>query len=254
MMTIKNRLKVLVTKPEGQTEALCKLIVAAGGEAIAFPVMIIEPLATKHWQLVPCYDCDMMIFISQHAVLHFVAGASKLPSNAIQLVAMGQATADTMRQLGLSPDIISPYPAGSSSLLSMSALRDVTYHTIVIVRGVGGRELLAETLTQRGATVYYLEVYQRQIAKPSATAIAQAITADCIVITSINGLDNLSALLKDDTIKQKPLIVVSERIKQYAKTCGFSHILVANDASNFAIMQQIEILGDSQWKKMKAIS
>jgi len=40
-------------------------------------------------------------------------------------------------------------------------MHDVANMKIAIFRGVGGRELMAKTLTARGASVYFAECYQR---------------------------------------------------------------------------------------------
>ena len=232
-----NGLKVLVTRPEHQAENLCDLIVAQGGEVIAFPVISIKPIAVEDNA---ASNCEMIIFVSRNAVSYFVDGSREQPCDSIQCVAIGAGTAKRMIECGLRVDIQAPSPAGSESLLAMSEFQDVSGTDIVIVRGQGGRELLADTLTARGASVQYLEVYQRQITSPNNDKIEQAKQVDCSIVTSVAGLDNLCQLIKGDTLKNKRLIVISERIKQRALELGFQKIYVADDASDNAIVQKIE--------------
>ena len=241
-----NSLKVLVTRPEQQAQSLCKAILAAGGQAMAFPVTTIKPIPAQNWNTLSLTGYDIMIFVSQHAAFYFATGLHIALADTIKLIAIGTGTAAAMRRAGLIASIISPDPASSESLLTVPALHDVADKKIVIVRGQGGREILAHKLAQRGANIHYIEVYQRQIAKPSKIDIEQAKKTDCAIITSTYGLDNLCTLIKDHHLKNKWLIVASKRIKRYAETLGFSQVLVADGASNAAVMQQI--------KKLEAIN
>lgn len=233
-----NGLKVLVTRPKQQANALCDLITAEGGEAIAFPVIEITAILPDKWMHTSLLEQDMLIFISRNAVVHFMSGHPKIAPST-QMVAVGNATAKAMREHGLRLDIQAPSPAGSESLLAMSVMQDVQTKHIVIVRGEGGRELLADTLSARGATIRYIETYQRQLASATDDDIEQAKKADSIVITSIAGLTNLYQLLGEKVVREKPLIVVSERIKQRAMTLGCQKITVADDAGDSAVMKKV---------------
>jgi len=160
-------LRVLITRPQQQAKDLCEMVEDAGGIAIPFPVINIKPIATQNWSNIALAEQDMIIFVSRNAVTFFIAGIEgDLPVN-IQLVAVGAATATSMSEHGLRVDIQPPEPAGSESLLAMPALNNVKDKKVLIVRGQGGRELLADTLTTRGAKISYIEIYQRSLSTPS---------------------------------------------------------------------------------------
>ena len=242
-------LKVLITRPQQQAKELCEMVRDAGGVAIPFPVIEITPIATQDWTNIALAEQDMILFISRNAVTFFIAGMQEqLPDN-IQLVAVGAATAMHMREHGLRVDIQSPAPAGSESLLAMPALKNVKDKKVLIVRGQGGRELLADTLRARGAKIGYIEVYQRSLPIPSIEQIDQAKMADCTIITSVAGLDNLLKLIDGSNVKSKKLIVVSERIRQYAMHVGYQQVVVADDASDVALMQQLNKMEQSDGKE-----
>lgn len=241
-------LRVLITRPQQQAKDLCEMVRDAGGVAIPFPVIEIKPIATQDWPNIALADQDMIIFISRNAVTFFIEGIQdNLPDN-IQLVAVGSATARCMRKHGLRVDLQSPSPAGSESLLALSALKNMKDKKVLIVRGQGGRELLADILVARGAKINYMEVYQRSLPIPSTGQIDQAKTADCVVITSVAGLDNLSKLIDGDNLKSKKLIVISERIRQYAMQGGFQYVVIADDASDLALMQQLNRMEEKDGK------
>ena len=234
-----NGLKVLVTRPEQQAKELCDLIIAEGGEAIVFPVITIKAIPAQSWGDISIADCDMIIFVSRNAVSYFIEGLREKLSDNIQLVAIGSGTANVMSEYGLRVDIQPQSPAGSESLLAMPELNNVKDKQILIVRGQGGRELLADTLLARGAKISYVEVYQRQIPSPSNDNVELARTADCVVVTSVAGLNNLCQLIGGDTLKDKQLVVVSKRIKQHAVALGFQQIMIADDANDNAVMQKV---------------
>ena len=151
-------LGVLVTRPPEQATELIALINENGGEALSFPVLHIQPrdpvaIAGETAALIPP---DIAIFISRNAVAHGL----RFAGSAVK-AAVGPSTAAAIEQYGEHVDIQPADGYDSESLLAEPALEDVAGKTIRIIRGDGGRELLAETLRERGANVHYLAVYER---------------------------------------------------------------------------------------------
>jgi uroporphyrinogen-III synthase len=156
----------------------------------------------------------------------------------VKVATVGVGTAAILKQYGIETDIYPHEQAGSESLLALTEMQNVQGKKITIVRGHGGRELLASSLRERGAVVQYIEAYERVIARPSAQQLENALRANCSVCTSVSGVENLVKLLEkyDDGLLNKPLIVVSERIEQAAKQLGFKIILVTPDISDAEIV------------------
>ncbi len=233
-------LKVLVTRPVQQAQLLCERIEQAGGEAILFPVIKIVPIESQVWSETVLAAQGILIFVSRNAVAYFVAGwLGKLPAG-IQLVAVGAGTAAEMQAAGL-PVSAQPLVESSEGLLSLLSSENIENKQIWIVRGKGGREMLATGLRARGALVEYIEVYQRQLPIVTLVQVAQADKATCAIVTSIAGLDNMKTLLatQQRKIQQQPLIVISERIGKHAVQCGFKQVIVASGASDDAVMQAL---------------
>ena len=236
-----NKLKILVTRPIHQSESLCNLIESQGGDAVKLPVIQIVD-CNNNWQNYDFNNFDMAIFISSNAVEKSLSNII-LPAK-LQLFAVGKSTATTLLQkFGLTALCPAP-PFNSETLLLMPQLQMLINKQIVIFRGKGGRELLAESLRKRGANVQYISVYQR-LQPPIPT---KDIYADIITITSGEGLENLLSMLpKSEWIRQNPMVVISERLAKKAKKLGIqAPILVAPAASDegllMAILQAAKIL------------
>jgi len=192
---------VLVTRPGGQAAQLAAAVDAAGGNAILFPVIDIvaraaDAVRAEAAELAPP---DVCIFVSRNAVeygLEQAAGA--------RVAAIGPATADAIVARGGRVDIRPRAGYDSEHLLAEPELADMQGKTVRIVRGDGGRELLAETLTRRGAKVQYLCVYERRLPKVDAAtreALSKQFGAgdvDATVVMSVDSLTNLLALLPGD--------------------------------------------------------
>jgi uroporphyrinogen-III synthase len=211
-------MRVLVTRPKAQAEGLITAIRARGGEAVEFAVMDTEQRSAADIAL----DCgrlsdpDIVIFVSANAVRfgHTSAGSARI-------AAIGPATARMARQLGLDVDILSPEGFTSEHLLATPELQQVEGNVVRIIRGNGGRELLAQTLAGRGATVEYLEVYARRLPEYTADEIADVarqISAgeiDVITILSADSFVNLLALLPStchDALRKTPLVTPATRV------------------------------------------
>jgi uroporphyrinogen-III synthase len=237
---------VLVTRPEHQAGPLCQWIEQHGGVAIRCPALVIrEP---RDWAPALAIfdrlmDYDLAIFTSANAVdraLPLIRERSGFPSR-LEIAAIGQATARALAGHGIAADLRPEAGFTSEALLALPRLRQVAGQAIVIVRGEGGRELLAETLTERGARVDHAEVYRRERPTTDITVLLDRWARGeigAVVVTSAESLLNLFDMLGgagQDYLRDTPLIVISARTRQTAAKCGCHRLLVAKQASDNAI-------------------
>ncbi|MDX1573241.1 MAG: uroporphyrinogen-III synthase [Methylophaga sp.] len=238
-------LRVLVTRPAAQADKLVSLLEQQGATPVLFPLIEIKAIDASSWPIIDWRKIDWLIFISRNAVQHFCVGlAKKLPAR-LQCVAVGNGTAQAMRDQGLTVSLQPEISNGSEGLLTLPEMQQLNNQKIVIVRGQGGRELLADTLQARGATIRYIEVYSRQLPKVSSAQRNAALETDILLATSVQSVANLLRIFAStkEQMIAKPLIVLSERIKQYALAQGFSDIVVTDNASDVAIMQRLTEIG-----------
>jgi len=158
--------------------------------------------------------------VSRNAVEYGIAQAA-----GARIAVIGPATARAVEEAGR---VIDVQPAGgydSEHLLAEQALTDVAGKRIRIVRGQDGRELLADTLRARGATVDYLAVYERRRPEPDPAALTDLETRwqrgdiDIVTVMSVQSLENLVALLPDSCrahLARTRLVTPAARVIQKA--------------------------------------
>lgn len=215
---------VLVTRPDHQSSELIDAIVAAGGQPIEFPVIDIVPRDTNRIEadLADMQSPDVIIFVSANAVAH---GVRRIACRNSIIGAIGSATKKALQSAGVRVEICPDGGSDSERLLAEDALSNVAGKTILIVRGTSGREVLAETLRNRGAAVNYLSVYQSCTHTPAADAMKslEQIWRDgrvgAVMIMSVASLGSMLEILPPYCRKQLQktrLVAPSTRVIQTA--------------------------------------
>ncbi len=252
---------ILVTRPAHQAQQLIKQIESHGGVVFPFPVMeIIQPRdITPALTLFHHLDrFDIAIFISANAArigVEMMQQEGDIPKT-IQFAAVGLATARALEMAGYSADILPENSFDSEGLLATPQLQDINGKNILIIRGEGGRELLAKTLRDRGGAVTYAEIYRRTIPQTDPSPIIEAWKHNSIhaaVITSNQGLTNLMQMVGkagEQFLLQTPLVVISERTREVARESGFSgKLMLATPPSDDAILDTL-----SRWAQKNSDS
>lgn len=256
MTKLLNGKRILVTRPKLQAHNLISLIEQHGGQAIAFPtleIVAIENSQVAKQQLENLKAYQWLIFISANAVNFAVtANNGKIRDfTQTKIAAVGKATAKALENVGLSVNLVPETGFNSEALLAASALQLVQNQRILIVRGEGGRETLAQELQKRGAIVDYWEVYQRKIPKTDTAPVVDLLTQqqlDWLTVTSTEALQNLITMLETEknSLLNIPLVVISERIKQIAASIGFKTIVVSSSPDDTAILNTMIMLTNGE--------
>jgi len=248
-----DRARILVTRPAHQAKALCDLIVAMGGEAILLPAIEIvppdDPRAVKA-VIDRLDDFDLAVFISANAVAYgddVVRARHGSWPPALRIAAVGRRSAEQLAVRGLPVDICPAAGYSSESLLAEDALQDaqVAGKHVIIFRGEGGRELIADTLSGRGARVEYAEVYRRRPPSEGAAVFSRLLRegwVDVVIVSSNEGLDNLLSMAgaARSRLLQTRLVVISERTATHARDLGFELTpCVATESSDAGLVEAL---------------
>jgi uroporphyrinogen-III synthase len=227
---------VLVTRPAEQARGLAGLIAEAGGRALLFPAIELREVADEapFLALVDRLDeFDFAVFISPNAVaraMKRILERRALPPR-LQWVAVGGGSVRALAGHGISGVIAPQGRYDSEALLELAELSDPRGKRIVIFRGQGGRELLGETLSARGARVEYAECYRRCRPASDPAPLLEAWRRKdlhAVTVTSSEALRNLFHMLGEgrDALSATPLFVPHPRIAQAAREFQAKTVIV----------------------------
>lgn len=231
---------IAVTRPAGQTASLARAIEAAGGQALVFPVIEIAPVENEAELAAVCAGLDrfhLAFFVSPNAVeqaLAYILPRRSWPAGLV-VATVGKGSEASLARAGFS-DVIAP-SAGfdSEAVLALPEFQAaaVAGREVVIFRGDGGRDLLGDTLAERGARVRYVTCYRRRVPDADTApllAAARAGALDGLVLTSSEGVANLVAMIgRDglDALAAVPTFVPHPRIAEAARRAGFTRVVLS---------------------------
>lgn len=229
---------ILITRPASQAGSLAAGIESAGGVPRVFPLLRIAPIADESAlaaAVADLPDSDFAAFVSPNAVaasLPAIRAAGAWPSR-LSAVAVGAGTARALREFGVPRIIVPGGRFDSEALLELPELAAdrVGGKKAVIFRGDGGRELLADSLRERGAVVNCVSCYRR-LPPADFAPLRQWIDGgaiDAVSVTSSESLRHLVAGLDSARIarlRQLPFFTSHPRIADNAAAAGFTRVVL----------------------------
>ncbi|MEP6996052.1 MAG: uroporphyrinogen-III synthase [Betaproteobacteria bacterium] len=238
---------IVITRPARQAAVLAQQVAALGGKPLVFPTIVILPpddrraLDDVHGRLA---QFDYAVFVSANAAEFGVGDAAAWPTT-LTAFAPGPATAAALAAGGIGDVRVPRTTTDSEGLLALPEFIAAAGKRVVIFRGGGGgRELLGDSLTVRGAQVTYVDCYRR--AKPASGA--EGLIAawreqriDAMTLTSREGLDNLWDMLDAygrKALASTPAFVSHPRIAERARALKLTRIIVA-DPSDIGLLESL---------------
>jgi uroporphyrinogen-III synthase len=219
---------VVVTRPARQAGAFAQKLAALGATPIVWPAIVILPpddparLAHAHAAL---DRYDLAFFVSANAAEYGAPPVGRWPPQ-LRAYAPGPGTAEALAGVGVPDAHIPSASFDSDGLLALPELADVRGRRVVIFRGTGGREQLAETLARRGASVESVDCYRRAAPAGDASGLVEALRegrAHALTLTSSEGADNLMRAAGDEgraLLARIPAFVPHPRIAERVRALG----------------------------------
>ena len=234
-------LTIAVTRPREQAMQMMQRIEQAGGVALLFPLLEITAAADAdalYAQVARLGQFNLAIFISPNAVRYGTAAirtagrpadGNRVPMPPhLKIATVGQGSAKALRETGFSNIIAPTERFDSEGLLALPEMQHVSGWRVMIFRGDGGRELLGDTLRERGATVEYASCYRREKSQQDKRKLLDS-GPDAIIVTSSEAMEHLSRMLDDgdrDALRNTVLFVPHARIAGLACDLGWPHVQV----------------------------
>jgi uroporphyrinogen-III synthase len=206
-------MRVIVTRPAAQAAEWVLRLQAEQIDAVALPLIGVAPAADaaaveSAWAKLGTQR--LVVFVSPNAVEHFFAlrpGGVRWPAGVLA-GSPGPGTTRCLLDLGV-PAAQTVAPAADAAQFDSEALwlqlaaQDWNGAQVLIVRGDGGRDWLADTLRGRGATVSHVAAYRREA--PVFDAAQRSLLADALrapasnlwYFSSSEAIDHLERLSAD---------------------------------------------------------
>lgn len=244
-----DNLRVLICRPEPEASRLAGRFQAAGASARALPVIERLPLPEAPEQRQMILDLDLyhhVIAVSPYAARLLLERIDtwwpQFPTG-IRWYGVGTSTAAVLEQAGLAPE----HPEQgftSEALLTLPSLQHLEHAKVLVARGEHGRELIRDTLTERGASVTALPLYRRQPTSHTPEQRSESLDRfrpDVIIALSGETLNNFIALSENSShnCRKSLLLVPAERVAQQARDAGFDRVICASGMADEDIVNRV---------------
>ena len=244
---------VWVTRTEPGAGRLAARLDSAGYRVVKQPLLRIEGCLDADLSLLAreAASFDLIIAVSAHAVgfampliLRHESGQGRAPA-APRWIAVGARTAEALVEFGVQAEV--PEAESSEGILASAVPGDVSGQRVLVLCGVGGRQLLVRELRRRGADVVRFEAYRRVPATFTASPLTRELAAvDVALVASAEAGAALAHLLPNASDRRLRLVAGSERIAEELKGLGFTAVVVAEGSSDDAMLAAVDrLLGDT---------
>lgn len=241
--------RLLLTRPAEECAALAAALSEVGIHSASLPLLAIEPLDETAEQRATMRELSRycaVVVVSKPAARLGLALLDRYgwqaPLGQVWF-SVGAATGAILKTHGV--DVSWPERGDDSeALLALPRLAealDVTDPKVLILRGEGGREHIADTLRHRGAQVDSLELYRRCLPDYPPGALIETLRSErlnAVVVSSGQGLESLYELAGSDwpVLCELPLFVPSPRVAEMAAVLGAKTIVDCRGAGTAALL------------------
>ncbi|MGH8030232.1 MAG: uroporphyrinogen-III synthase [Arenimonas sp.] len=232
---------VISLRPSGEHAPVRRAAAALGASTFALSTLRLQALSADEARK-SAMACAWAIATSPAAVRFAFAWPAPPRPRGQRWFAPGPGTAAALRRRGVDAIEVPVDGHDSAHLLALPALREVRGKSIGLLTAPGGRDLLAPTLTQRGARVVRADVYRREPRVPTSTRLA-ALAAlpgrSALLVSSAEAFAVLWSALDERgraSLRRRPAVAASTRLAALLARHGFKRVLTATGAGPAALL------------------
>jgi uroporphyrinogen III methyltransferase/synthase len=219
--------RVVVTRARAQASGLAKRLRDLGAEVVELPAIRIVPLLESEAvqrAVDSIRDYALVCLTSPNGVhllfeaLHAAGLDARALSNAT-IAAIGPGTARVLARGGIVADII-PERFVAESLVEALGEIEVSGKRVLVARAADARDVIPEHLSDRGAKVDVVGLYETVREEPSAEAVKAAQNADYVTFTSSSTVRNLTEALGDRFPHSARIVSIGPVTSEAARDAG----------------------------------
>jgi uroporphyrinogen-III synthase len=209
--------RVLVTRAAEQARPLVELLREQGADVVIIPAFRIElihpsPALDHCLRRLPYYQ--WLVLTSANGVTALAARMKELEISPqafahMQCVAVGAATADAMRALGLRVDIVPEEYVAESVVAAIK--HQVSGKNVLLIRGTLARDVIPKALEEAGAWVDIADAYRTVIPADSEEKVREvfrsATPPEIVTFTSSSTVDNFIRLMNASGFSERPAML-----------------------------------------------
>ncbi|MET3554435.1 fused uroporphyrinogen-III synthase HemD/membrane protein HemX [Burkholderia sp. 567] len=264
----------VLTRPDGQSAGLSAQLAEAGCDVLEFPLIDIAPVddpAPLDAAFAALNRYALVIFVSPNAIDRALAQYGAIWPNALPVGVVGPGSVAALERHGIATPahrVIAPQAPADGGVphydsenlfasieAAFGGAQALAGKHVLIVRGDGGREWLAERLREAGANVTLVAAYRRVVPEPRVGAWERvhallAGAPHAWLVTSSEGVRNLHELARThlndveiEALKHAPLVTPHPRIEQTARALGFDRITLTG-AGDERIVRAFRTMAD----------
>lgn len=225
--------RVLVTRSAEQAGPLVDLLRGQGADVIVIPAIRIELIHPS-----PALDhCLGRLPGYQWLILTSANGVAALSERMkelgifpqafarMQCVAVGEATADAMRALGLRVDIVPEEYVAESLVAALKHL--VAGKNVLLIRGTLARDIIPKALKEAGAWVDTADAYHTVVPTDSVARMREVFLSttppDIVTFTSSSTVNNFIRLMNASGFSERPATLWAASIGPVTSTTLREH-------------------------------
>ncbi len=247
-------LRILVTRPESQARGFMAQLEQAGAHPILLPT--IKIIAPPSWEpadkaISKLSDYQWLILSSVNGVNGFFKrlqekGLSRRNCAHLTTICVGPKTAHAANAIGLKSDMVAKEYA-AEGIIELFTNLDIKQQKILLPRALKARELLPETLRQKGANVNVVPVYETIFPPESTQLLNQLLTQENIDIITVTSASSAANLIKHchnpqalKKLKSIPTACIGPITAQAASATGLNVKIIAEDYTSEGLLAALE--------------